>query len=163
LTCYQILGLRPGASPDQVHRAYKQLALRHHPDRSCGDPESHKLFCQVTEAYARLKSLFVGRTVSPNVGVCPKCDHVAELYLGLDRRRYCATCLLYSRRRFLPLPTFQKLRCVAAMSFQALALYCIILAGVTGDWQPGAAGVMFTFAAMAAMAFDFLRADLIEV
>ncbi|HVP13478.1 MAG TPA: J domain-containing protein [Phycisphaerae bacterium] len=162
LRCYQILGLQPGASAEQVHRAYKQLALRYHPDRSVGDPDSHRIFCQATEAYSRLKNALFAHARLRNVGFCPKCEQVAELYQGMDRRHYCATCLLHSRRRFLPLPSFQKVRCIVAITLQGLALYCVIVSTLTGDWLPGAAAVLFALAAMCALAVNFLTADLIE-
>ena len=34
---HEVLGVRPGASRDEVARAYRRFALRHHPDRG-GDP-----------------------------------------------------------------------------------------------------------------------------
>jgi hypothetical protein len=162
LECYQILGLRPGASAEQIHRAYKQLALLHHPDRSAGNAESHKIFCQVTAAYSRLRASLHAQAQLRNVGLCAKCDEVAELFQGMDRRQYCATCLLYSRRRYLPLPTFHRIRCLAAIAFQSLALYCVIVSTITGDWLPGAAAVLFVVAAMGALAFNFFTADVIE-
>jgi hypothetical protein len=163
LSCYQILGLKPGASPEQVHRAYKLLALRHHPDRSAGHPESHAVFCRVTEAYSRLKESLHTQATVRNVGICPKCGEVAELFHGMDRRRYCSTCLLHRRRRYLPLPTFQRIRCVAAITLQSLAFYCVLVSTFTGDWLPGAASIMFVIAAMGALAFNFISADAIEL
>jgi hypothetical protein len=145
-----------------VHRAYKQLAMRHHPDHSTDDPDSHQIFCQVTEAYSRLKNSLIAQARLRNVGVCPKCGEIAELYRGMDQRQYCATCLLHSRRRFLPLPTFHQVRCLAAISLQILGMYCVIVSSLTGDWLPGAAAVVFAIAAMVALAFNFFTADIIE-
>lgn len=47
---YRTLGLHPGASADEIKRAYRQLALRHHPDRN-GDPAA---FVTLHQAYQRL-------------------------------------------------------------------------------------------------------------
>lgn len=44
---YDILGVATDASPQEIKRAYRSLAGRHHPDRG-GDPEQFK---QVQEAY----------------------------------------------------------------------------------------------------------------
>ena len=164
LNCYQILGLKPGASQEQVHRAYKQLALRHHPDWSVGHPENHAMFCQVTEAYSRLKDSFHAQLTLRNVGVCPRCGEIVELFQGMDRRqRYCSTCLLHRRRRYLPLPTFHRIRCVAAITLQSVAFYCVLVSTFTGDWLPGAASILFVIAAMGALAFNFVSADIIEM
>jgi curved DNA-binding protein len=47
---YQTLGVNRGASADEIKRAYRGLAMKHHPDRG-GDANTFK---QVQEAYATL-------------------------------------------------------------------------------------------------------------
>jgi len=47
---YQTLGVNKGASADEIKRAYRSLAMKHHPDRG-GDAN---VFKQVQEAYATL-------------------------------------------------------------------------------------------------------------
>ena len=34
---YEVLGLAQGAGTDEIRKAYKQLALKYHPDRNPGD------------------------------------------------------------------------------------------------------------------------------
>ncbi len=159
-TCYHILGLRPGATAVEVHRAYKRLALKHHPDHNAGDSQSHRSFCQVTEAYANLKQYLRAR--DHGHGVCPHCGEAGELFRGTDGRSLCGACLLDTRRRILPLPTFHQIRCVSAILLQALALYGVGLSIVVGDWTPSIIGVGFAIAALATLSWDFLRADVIS-
>jgi len=161
--CYEVLGLRPGATAEQIHLAYKRLALQHHPDRSLGSPHGHGLFCEVTEAYAQLRNTLAVRVHRGEIGFCPKCEQRAELFLGMDRRRYCAPCLLYRRRKLLPPPTYRKVRCLTAVGMQGLALYATVTSQLTGEWLAGMASVLFAVAAMAALACNFLTADVIEV
>ena len=35
---YKTLGLKPGASPDEVRRSFRRLARRYHPDMNPSDP-----------------------------------------------------------------------------------------------------------------------------
>jgi hypothetical protein len=52
---YATLGLRPGASADDVRAAYRSLAKVHHPDRNPGDSEALERFRRITESYAVLQ------------------------------------------------------------------------------------------------------------
>src|SRR3972149_5135659 len=48
---YEILGVKRGASTDELKQAYRQMALKYHPDRNPGDKESEKKFKEAAEAY----------------------------------------------------------------------------------------------------------------
>jgi len=48
---YNTLGITKNATPDEIKKAYRKLAMQHHPDRE-GDPEK---FQQISEAYDALK------------------------------------------------------------------------------------------------------------
>ncbi|MFP4643572.1 MAG: molecular chaperone DnaJ [Spirochaetales bacterium] len=48
---YEVLGLSKGASMDDIKKAYRKLAVKHHPDRNPGDQKSEELFKEATEAY----------------------------------------------------------------------------------------------------------------
>lgn len=51
---YEILGLKKGASADEIKRAYRKLAVKYHPDKNPGNKESEDKFKQISEAYAVL-------------------------------------------------------------------------------------------------------------
>ncbi len=48
---YEVLGCAKGVTPDELRRAYKQCALKHHPDRNGGDPKAEAAFKEANEAY----------------------------------------------------------------------------------------------------------------
>ncbi len=53
---YEILGVQKGASVDEMKRAYRELALKHHPDRVGTEhkKEAEERFKEISEAYAVL-------------------------------------------------------------------------------------------------------------
>lgn len=48
-----MLGLEPGASEDEVKKAYRKLALQNHPDKN-GAPEAKAKFQQISAAFKRI-------------------------------------------------------------------------------------------------------------
>ena len=48
---YEVLGLKRDASIDEMKKAYRTLALKHHPDRNPGNKEAEEQFKELTEAY----------------------------------------------------------------------------------------------------------------
>src|SRR5665213_3233794 len=52
---YELLGLQRNASPEDIKKAYRKLAMQHHPDRNQGDQEAEQKFKTISEAYEILK------------------------------------------------------------------------------------------------------------
>ena len=48
---YEILGVAKGASADEIKKAYRKVAMQHHPDRNPGDKASEDKFKEAAEAY----------------------------------------------------------------------------------------------------------------
>jgi molecular chaperone DnaJ len=52
---YEVLGLSRDAGADEIKKAYRRLALEHHPDRNPGDKQAEARFKEATEAYEVLR------------------------------------------------------------------------------------------------------------
>ena len=51
---YEVLGVERGADAQEIKKAYRQLALKYHPDRNTDDPQAEEKFKEAAEAYAVL-------------------------------------------------------------------------------------------------------------
>ncbi|XP_068607658.1 dnaJ (Hsp40) homolog, subfamily C, member 5 gamma b isoform X2 [Brachionichthys hirsutus] len=47
---YKVLGLERGASPEEIKKAYRKQALRHHPDKNPDSPEAAEKFKEINNA-----------------------------------------------------------------------------------------------------------------
>ena len=89
-TLYEILGIRRTATPEQITKAYRKIAVKFHPDVAKGDKdEAARKFREVQEAYDVLsdperRKLYdeTGSTVPPG----KKQDGVMASLLDLQRR-----------------------------------------------------------------------------
>src|ERR1700757_2617240 len=52
---YEVLGVSKSASGDELKRAYRKLAMKHHPDRKPSDKSAEQRFKEINEAYDILK------------------------------------------------------------------------------------------------------------
>ena len=52
--CYRLLGLKAGASFEEIKASYRRLVRRYHPDVNPGNQQAQEKFITVTEAYKRL-------------------------------------------------------------------------------------------------------------
>ncbi len=48
---YEILGVNKSATADEIKKAYRKVAMQHHPDRNPGDKASEEKFKEAAEAY----------------------------------------------------------------------------------------------------------------
>jgi len=65
-TDYQILGIEPGATDDQINKAFKKLAVKHHPDKG-GDAEKFKRLVNARDNLINKKysHAYSGTTTNP--------------------------------------------------------------------------------------------------
>lgn len=48
---YEILGVKPSATTEEIRSAYRKLALKHHPDRNPGNKKAEERFKTISESY----------------------------------------------------------------------------------------------------------------
>ena len=68
---YQVLGVSPDASDEEIKRAYRRLAKQYHPDANPGAEEAARRMKEVNEAYDRIKNPEKYRTAQPGGGYNP--------------------------------------------------------------------------------------------
>jgi molecular chaperone DnaJ len=52
---YEVLGVDRSAGADEIKKAYRKLAIKHHPDKNPGDTTAEEKFKEATEAYEVLR------------------------------------------------------------------------------------------------------------
>ena len=93
MTHYEVLSIAPSASADELHVRFKELALKHHPDKG-GDRTT---FTAVTEAYAVLKDTKRRAAYDAELKLlrmpCSKCAGEGRVYVtGKNFTKTAKTC-----------------------------------------------------------------------
>lgn len=52
---YEVLGVSKNASPEEIKKSYRKLAMQYHPDQNKDNPEAQAKFVELNEAYDILK------------------------------------------------------------------------------------------------------------
>jgi len=76
---YEVLGVNRDASDEEIKKAYRRLAMKHHPDRNPDNPKAEELFKEAKEAYEILSDAkkrqaydqFGHAAVDPSMGPGP--------------------------------------------------------------------------------------------
>ena len=161
LECYRMMELDPGVSLDEVHRSYKRLAMKHHPDHSPDNVRSHRIFCRLTEAYARIRASFASGAVPRWSDCCERCGDLAKLFKARDGRRCCAACLLATRHKRLAMPMPQMVRCLLTVCLELAALCCLFVAVTGASILAAVLGMFSLLAALSALSYDVLTSAVV--
>ena len=96
-TLYQVLGLPPASSVEQLHARFKELSVQLHPDLNGGDGERQR---ELNLAWGVLKNSEFRKTYDKKLelqgGQCTKCQGKGLTYVskGFTRReeKICGKC-----------------------------------------------------------------------
>ncbi len=77
---YQLLGVTHTASLAEIKGAFKQLALKHHPDKNFGDASSEEMFKLIAEAYKTLSNGRLRKLYDDKLGLTRLTSKVNYVY-----------------------------------------------------------------------------------
>jgi hypothetical protein len=149
-TYFQTLGLHRGATITDVRRAFRRLALLHHPDHD-HTFGARRRFVRILEAYRILTEL-VGGDDDVRVAACEMCGQTERLFPHTDGRSCCGSCLLGGGGRLLPAPFARLVRFYGVMLLLACSTGLCLLGGQTRQLAALAAALGCAMVAMAWLA-----------
>lgn len=84
---YEVLGIRPDASIEEIKKAYHRLAFQYHPDRNWESEEAHEEMEMINEAYAVLSNSIKRREYDLPRGyrrIAPKFQKGSKVKIKID-------------------------------------------------------------------------------
>lgn len=69
---YQILGVGPEATLEEIKKSFRNLAMKHHPDKNKNSEESRQQFMKIVEAYEVLSDEHARRRYDDGASVTQK-------------------------------------------------------------------------------------------
>ncbi len=69
---YQILGVSPSASDQEISDAYRRLARKYHPDLNKDNPAAEEKMKEINAAYGRIQDIRSGKAPPQNPGFDPQ-------------------------------------------------------------------------------------------
>jgi DnaJ-class molecular chaperone len=69
---YDILGVNPDATPEEIKKSFRNLALKYHPDKNKNSEESKQKFMKIVEAYEVLSNEQSRRNYDDNAFKVPR-------------------------------------------------------------------------------------------
>ena len=84
---YQVLGVRPNATPEEIKKRYRGLALKYHPDKNPNDELTAATFLEINEAYDVLSDAQKRQAYN---------DERYYRYASIDDKKYTAPVTSYT-------------------------------------------------------------------
>ena len=125
---YAVLGLSPGASKEEVKRAYRALVLRYHPDRN-DDPDAVERFLAIEEAYTVLTDTSGTRRIDADLDARRRARREREARKRAERRR--------KREEYLKRKAARERRMIIRDMTRAAILLAIVVAIILATRVPG--------------------------